>query len=125
MAHWKAFMESEHLGAWDLVDSTGKPIDVTDTIVKVTAGAVGQKKQKKPLIYLEHAPGKKAFVANATNCKTISKILGTANVEEWVGQRITIFATTTEMAGETVDCIRVRPRAPGQAAKQAEKGGQP
>jgi len=34
------------------------------------------------------------------------------DTEDWVGQRITIFATTTEFGGKTMDCIRVRPHRP-------------
>lgn len=125
MGHWKQFMESEHLGSWDLVypdgPKKGQPADFIGAIVKVVQGAVGAKKQKKPLIYLENAPGGKAFVGNATNCKTIAKVVGSDDVKDWVGHVIAIYPATTEMAGETVPCIRVRNRAPQQKQAAAEK----
>lgn len=114
MGHWKQFMESEYLGAWDLVDRNGNPCDVTDEIVKVTQGQVGSKKARKPIIFLRNAPHGKGLAANSTNCKTIAKLIGSNDPGEWVGKRITLYPTTTEMAGETVDCIRVRPRLPPQ-----------
>jgi hypothetical protein len=108
MTHYKAMMESPYVGAWDL---NGK--DVTVTIAKVERGTVKSKEKpkgdKKPLIYF--AGKAKPLVANVTNCKTIAGMYGT-QVEEWIGKRITLFATTTESGGQTVDCIRVRPRVP-------------
>jgi hypothetical protein len=55
------------------------------------------------------------FVLNPTNRKTIQQLYG-VKPSAWVGQCITLYPTTTEMAGATVDCIRVRPTVPGKAA---------
>ncbi len=57
------------------------------------------------------------FELNPTNRKTISQLYGT-KPSAWTGKFITLYPTTTEMAGQTVDCIRVRPSVPG-----TEKGG--
>jgi hypothetical protein len=56
---------------------------------------------------------RKRLVLNKTNAKTIAKLLGT-ETDDWLGQRITLFGTTCQAFGETVECIRVRPQRPRQ-----------
>ena len=43
----------------------------------------------------------KPMILNRTNCKTIAKLHGSPEVEDWVGKKIQIYATTTKVAGET------------------------
>jgi hypothetical protein len=110
--------DSQYLGAWDLVGR-----DVTVTIREVEAGkltAPGGRTSKKPVIYFQ---GKeKGLALNKTNAKIVAAMYGT-DTEHWVGQQITIYPTKTEMQGETVDCIRVRPGAPSKAlARRAAEG---
>ncbi len=52
---------------------------------------------------------------NATNRKTIQQLYGN-RPQEWVGKLVTLYPSQTDMAGQTVDCIRVRPTVPGKAA---------
>lgn len=114
--HWRSMTEREFLYAYDL---QGR--EVTVTIEKVVAGAIkstGGKSTKKPVVYFK---GKsKPLALNATNAKTIASLYGNY-VEDWIGERIIIYPTTTEMAGETVDCIRVRNKKPG-AEQPAQNG---
>jgi hypothetical protein len=105
--HWKSMTEREYIYAFDL---NGR--DVVVTISRVVAGelaSTGGRKTKKPIVFFE---GKeKGFALNSTNAKTIAGLYGNY-VEKWVGQQITIYPTTTQMGGETVECIRIRPTAP-------------
>jgi hypothetical protein len=113
---YRTMFDSEYLGAWDL------PRDVTVTIAGVKAGQlVGEKGRtaKKPIITF--AGKQKAFAANKTNCRTIAAMYGT-NTREWIGKRITLYATTTEFGGKSVECIRVRPQVPPDA-KRPQNGG--
>jgi hypothetical protein len=107
--HWKKMMDDkEMLAAHDL---DGR--DVTITIERVVGGEVrgeNNKKNKKPIA---HIKGKtKKLALNVTNCKTIEQLVGTPDPAEWGGLRITLFPTTTDMGGKTVECIRVRPYHP-------------
>jgi hypothetical protein len=114
---YRTMFDSEYLGAWDL------PRDVTVTIATVKAGQlVGEKGRtaKKPIITF--VGKQKGFAANKTNCKTIAAMYGT-NTKDWIGKRITLYATTTEFGGKQMDCIRVRPQVPTAAAKRAQNGG--
>lgn len=110
MPHYKSFFDRDYLYAFDL---QGR--DVTVTIDRVTAGeltSVGGRKTKKPLCYFV---GKtKPLAVNATNGKTVASLYGT-NTDDWKGKRITLYPTTTQMGGETVDCIRIRPIVPNGA----------
>ena len=113
---YRTMFDSEYLGAWDL------PRDVTVTIATVKAGQlVGEKGRtaKKPIITF--VGKQKGFAANKTNCKTIAAMYGT-NTKDWIGKKITLYATTTEFGGKQMDCIRVRPQVP-PAAKRAQNGG--
>lgn len=109
---YRKFFDKQYLGAWDLVDGSGKPRDVTVEIEKVVAGELvseGNKKTKKPILHLR---GKeKKLAANVTNCRTIAGMYGN-DVRQWVGKLITIFPTTTKFGKETVEAIRVRPTIP-------------
>jgi hypothetical protein len=110
--HWKSMTDREYIFAFDL---NGQ--DVTVTIKKVVAGELtssGGKKTKKPVVYFE---GKtKGLALNATNAKTIANLYGNY-VEDWAGKRVTLFPTTTQMGGETVEAIRVRPSIPRDGDK--------
>lgn len=120
MTHWKSLMDRKYLFAFDL---GGK--ERTLTIDRVVGGELeGEKgrKTKKPLCYFKESQSGKPLALNATNSKAIAKLYGN-EIEEWIGKRITIYPTVTEMNGESVECIRVRPRVPAEKAKAQEFPG--
>jgi len=109
MAHWKSMMDRDFMYAFDL---QGK--DVTVTIDRVVAGELtgqGGRKSKKPLCYFKESKSGKPLALNSTNCKTIAALYG-HDTDAWVGKPITLYPTKTQMGGEEMDCIRVRPSAP-------------
>lgn len=116
MDYRRMYDDKEHLYAYDL---DGR--EVTVQIERVFAGElIGEKgrKSKKPMI--KFAGKDKKLAVNKTNGKTIASLYG-KDTEQWVGKWITIYPTTTEFGGETVDCIRVRPQIP-QPRGQARGG---
>lgn len=81
--------------------------EVVVSIDRVEFEAVGREKEQKAVL---HFIGKsKGFVLNKTNARKIIEISGSALTEEWHGVAIVIYPTETEYAGDTVDCIRVKP----------------
>ena len=56
-------------------------------------------------IYFEKS--EKGLGTNPTNAKAIAAIHG-KDYEGWVGKKIVIYPTQCQMAGKTVDCIRVK-----------------
>ena len=54
----------------------------------------------------------KTFVVNKTNAFSIELALGTKEMDEWVGRRITLKPDRTLFNKKMVDCIRVDDREP-------------
>lgn len=67
--------------------------------------------EPKPLIVFENEP--KGLILNKTNSKLIAKALKSDETDDWVGKAITLYSTEVEFAGDIVDSIRVRSKAPG------------
>lgn len=117
MADYRSMFNSEYIGAWDL------PRDATVTIVRVEARELtsARGKDKKPVIWFQGRT--KGMVCNKTNAKAIAAMYG-KDVSQWLGKRVTLYATTTSAGGETVDCIRVRPGIPkGKDDAQLQEEG--
>lgn len=110
---YRKFFDKELFGAWDIPGA-----DVVMTIATAGGGELtgqGGRKTKKPMIGFVGTD--KKFAINATNGKTIAGMYG-VYVQDWVGKKIALYKTTTQMGGETMDCVRIRPQIPGAA-----KGG--
>ena len=116
MVDVRLLFPSQFIAAADL-----KGRDVTLTISRLGIGeslrAEGGKAVKKHIVYfaeMDKRPedDRKKWVLNKTNAKTIAKLYGN-DTDAWIGKRITLFPTTCQSFGETVDCIRVK-AAPGQ-----------
>lgn len=114
----RMYDDKEHLYAYDL---DGK--EVTIQIEKAFGGElIGDKgrKSKKPMI--KFVGKDKKLALNKTNGKTIAKLYG-KDTDNWTGKWITIYPTTTEFGGETVDCIRVKPFVPTPKNGNGKNGG--
>lgn len=104
----RTFFDSNYITAFDLLGH-----DVTVTIDKVVGGEVvgeGGKKAKKPIMYF--VGKKKPLALNKTNMKAIHKMYGTFDRHQLAGKRVTLFPTTCQRSGETVECVRIRPMIP-------------
>lgn len=114
--------EGKYLGSWNLIDDDGTRRELTVTIEKVEAQEIvgeGGKRNKKPVV---HFVGKKLpMVIGKTVAKTIAGLYGN-DTKNWIGKRITIYGTTTEVGGETKDCIRVKPTVPSEPASPGRRG---
>jgi hypothetical protein len=94
---------SKYLKASDL---GGKPVVVTikDARFEILKGTDG-KEQGKVVLYFNKT--KKTLPLNRVNWDSVADILGD-DTDDWIGGKIELYPTTTEMAGKTVPCIRVR-----------------
>jgi hypothetical protein len=108
-------------------DLKGREVNVQ--IDRVVPGEVqGEKglKSKKPACYFRGTKDERPLFLNVTNCKTLAQLTGSSQIEDWAGQWITLFPTTTRSAaGDTVDCIRIRNRAPKPPAGKPPSDPQP
>lgn len=113
--HWKKLVNIDYIGAYSL---NGQ--DLTVEITKVEVRRVKGEGGKEEDCTVASLKGQKPFIINRTNAKTISKIYGSPFIEDWVGKMITLYPTTTKVAGDTVECLRIRPIAPKETTFDAE-----
>lgn len=112
---YRAFFESHILRVWHLQgkDRVYQIVRVTAlTSVIVDKGV--RKMQRQPKLELATRQGKPLplpLLLNKVNAKTIAQLY-TKRPADWVGKWITLYPTTTEVGGETRDCIRVRNQEP-------------
>jgi hypothetical protein len=116
----RAYYDSKVLRVWHLAgkDRTYKIARVQ----RITTEFRGETK-KRPLLWLTDGKGRPVplpLELNATNRNSIQQLYGD-KVSAWLGRLITLYPTQTDMAGQTVDCIRVRNQVPGQAATRQNK----
>lgn len=116
--HWKSLINPDYIGAYSLGDAG----DLTVTIDYVQTEEITSTGGKKEYCTVAHLVGNKPMILNVTNSKSIGKLYGPF-IEDWAGKQITLFATTTKMAGEVVECLRVRPKVVVQEKRAlSEKG---
>lgn len=65
-------------------------------------------------ILLTFAENDKTFPLNSTNAKTLTKLFGSDDTDDWIGQTIILRPDVTLFAGKQVGCIRVDVVAMGQ-----------
>lgn len=109
MTHWKQLANYDYLGAYSLKNGEDKIVTIKKIVTELVTGNAGRKDN---CIVAYFSDEEKPMILNKTNCKTIQKIYGTPLIEEWVGKKIVLFASTTSLAGETVECLRIRPYPP-------------
>ncbi len=61
----------------------------------------------------------KRLVLNKTNARVIAALYGPV-ANEWIGKRITLYATTCQAFGKTTDCIRIRETVPADDPRGRE-----
>jgi hypothetical protein len=97
-------------------DLQGRPINVIiERAPLETLKSPDGKEQTKIVLYFRGA--KKALPLNVTNWDACAEICG-EDTGDWPGKQIELYPAKTQMAGKTVDCIRIRPPAQRELPKQ-------
>ena len=104
LTHWKLLINPDYFGAYALPNGD----DLTVTIDHVQLETITVQGGKKEEHMIAHLVGVKPLILNRTNSKSINKLYG-PYIEHWAGKQITLHASTTKMAGEIVECVRIRP----------------
>jgi len=110
--HWKRLINPEFIGAYSIPEGQ----DLTVTIDYVQLQEITGTGGKKEDCTVAHLVNEKPMILNVTNSKSIAKLYGPF-IEDWAGKKITLFASTTRLAGETVECLRIRPKVAERIAK--------
>jgi hypothetical protein len=102
--HWKRLINPDYIGAYALNPDE----DLTVTIDYVRREEVVGTGGKKEECTVAHLINQKPLILNATNSKSIQKLYG-PYIEDWAGKQVTLYASMTKLAGEMVECLRIRP----------------
>ena len=107
---------SDYLKASDL---EGK--SVTVTIASVEMVEFGKDREKESKLLIMFVGKKRGLIINKTNSRTISKVLGSDETDDWIGKRIIIEPREVEYGSEMVWAIRVSLKAPGTPQQNTVK----
>ena len=102
---WKLLINPEYIGAYWLAPGEDSTV-IIDYVRRENVIGTGGKKEECTVAHLKGDI--KPFILNVTNSKSIAKLYGPF-IEDWAGKPITLFASTTKLAGDTVECLRIRP----------------
>ena len=111
--HWKKATNPKFLGAWDFEPKEERVVK----FAKVQQEEVMNLDGKKEPCIVAYFEGLKPMILNKTNMKAITKATGTAFIEEWIGNEVTLFTCQVKAFGDVVDAIRVKPTKPKPKAK--------
>lgn len=106
--HWKKLNNPDYIGAYSLEPNQ----DLIVRIKSVKREIITSNGGKKEECTVAELVGQKPMILNVTNCRTIANIYNSPYVEDWVGKDITLFSSTTNLKGEQVECLRIRPTKP-------------
>lgn len=122
LTHWKKLTNPDYLGAYALEPGQDLIVTIKTVSNEVVTGTDGKKETCSVMHFVENV---KPLVLNATNSKTITKLLKTPYIEQWSGRKIQLYVEYGIKAfGDIVDAIRVRPFLPvEQELKCADCGG--
>jgi hypothetical protein len=96
-----------------------KPILLT--IDQVTSKEFDDGKEKLVLAFGED---EHTFVCNLTNAQTLAELYGD-ETDDWIGEKVVLYATRTLFQGKQTPCIRVRAPKPAAPVGAGAKIGPP
>lgn len=112
--HYRKAFDSPYLSSADIVE----PTVLTVKYVRLEQDKTKKTKDKFNTAYFvesEIRPGEKLkpMILNATNSKTMKGLTGSAFIEDWNGQRVTVYVNPEVRFGNsTVEGLRISPQAP-------------
>lgn len=106
--HWKKLTNPNYLGAYDFEVGEKRTVQIVSVSQELVKGADGSDEK----CIVAKLADSKPIILNKTNCKIISKLTGSPHIEDWAGKRITLIVAKVRAFGETVDALRVEPKAP-------------
>ncbi len=106
--HWKKLFNPDYLGSYALDPDNDLIVTITGVKTEMVKNADGREEECVVLQLKDQKP----MVLNATNGKTVTKVLESPYIEDWVGQSIQLYIARVKAFGEVVEAIRVRPMRP-------------
>jgi hypothetical protein len=106
--HWKKLTNPDYFGSHDLFVDDNKYSEAIVTLVKVEKKKVKGADGKESECIVATTNETKPIILNKTNCKTITRLLGTPAIEAWSGKQIKIGVDKVIAFGDMTDALRVR-----------------
>jgi len=103
--HWKKLQNPDYLGAWDFQPNEIKLLTIKE--VKKVDVYDPQTRKKEPCSACFWIEDTKPMILNTTNAKTISAIMKSNFIEDWIGGKIGIRLENVKAFGDYVDAVRV------------------
>lgn len=107
--HWKKQFNYDYLGSYSLEPGKDMILTIKSMEHKMVKNVDG--KEEKCFVATFFEPVKQ-MILNKTNCKQIAKLAGSQFIEDWVGQKIQIYAAMVKAWGEETEALRIRTFAP-------------
>lgn len=108
--HVKEMFDKRFLIAEAFEPGVDKIFTIKDVLEEKIENPANGTSDVRPVLYFEETDLQLGL--NKANTDTLIKLFKTGFVDQWVGQKIQLFSTTTKAFGETVQCIRIRPFKP-------------
>lgn len=109
MTHWKKLTNPNYLGSYAFNPGEEKPLTIDHVCQEEVTNPEGGKEQ---CIVAYFKQPEKPLILNKTNCKSIEKLTGTPDIEQWPGAGIILCVQKVKAFGELVEAVRVRPVKP-------------
>ena len=105
--HWLQNPNKNYLGHWDLVEGRDVVLTIGSAKWEEVTNPITRSSEAKRVIRFREG-GFKPFICNEVNSQTILRSTGVKYMEDSLGLKIQLGVSQTKVAGETIDCLRVR-----------------
>lgn len=111
MTHWKKLTNPNYLGSYAFQPGEEKALTIA-SVGQETVTNPAEPDKKENCIVAHFQQPEKPLILNKTNCKTIEKLTGTPDIEQWPGAGIILCVQRVMAFGELVEAVRIRPVKP-------------
>lgn len=111
MPHWKSLQGKDFLGSWDFEQGEEKVVTIKNYRSEIIENPQNPTAVKKPKVVLDFVEVK-PYPMNTTNCTMISEVLGSPDLDDWIGKQIVLHVEKVRGFGKMVEAVRVMDKKP-------------
>jgi len=107
--HWKKLSNTKYMGSWDFEPDEEKILTIADVKQEEVTSPDGVSENKRVITFEEDV---KPMICNSINAATISDVLDSPYMEDWIGHGVILVVQKVQAFGKLTDAIRIRPVKP-------------
>jgi hypothetical protein len=107
--HWKKLFNPNYMGAYSLEPGQEIALTIARVVTEKVTNADGRAEDCMICYWKEN---EKPMILNKTNATAVAKATGSNYIEEWIGNRVSIYLARVKAFGDTVEALRIREKAP-------------